>query len=187
MGRPNGIPCSEEHKKLISRLFKGKKKSPKTHCNRGHELTNSNLYVAPGSGKRCCRECRSANSKVCNARDKVRIKETRRARRLHHRAPCESPENRRAVNLKSIGWTQELFDSTMAEQSNKCAICRKEMNLEPVQNAARACADHVHSIPPKPRGVLCSNCNRGVGFLQDKAELLRIAAKYLDEYREGKA
>lgn len=29
----------------------------KTHCHRGHEFTEENTYVAPGSGRRTCRTC----------------------------------------------------------------------------------------------------------------------------------
>lgn len=29
-----------------------------THCKRGHELTEANTYVKPGTGRRECRKCR---------------------------------------------------------------------------------------------------------------------------------
>jgi hypothetical protein len=32
-------------------------KGPRTHCKRGHELSGANIYVAPSTGARACREC----------------------------------------------------------------------------------------------------------------------------------
>jgi|HubBroStandDraft_6_1064221.scaffolds.fasta_scaffold00861_21 hypothetical protein len=32
--------------------------SDKTHCDSGHEFTEANTYVYPGTGKRACRDCR---------------------------------------------------------------------------------------------------------------------------------
>jgi len=158
---------------------------PKTHCKRGHELTPSNLYVAPGDSKRHCRECRKENSKTDNVKNRLHRAGTQRARRRHHRVPSESPEAKRSTVLRSIGWTQELFDAVMVEQSNKCAICRKEMNLKPVQNAARACADHAHCVPPKPREILCSTCNTALGLLKEDPEIMRAMIDYTLKHRGG--
>jgi len=35
-----------------------KRDKPRTHCTRGHTLTEDNIYIAPGDGKRQCRVCR---------------------------------------------------------------------------------------------------------------------------------
>lgn len=35
----------------------------KSHCLRGHPLSGDNLYIAPKSGARCCRECRRTQAK----------------------------------------------------------------------------------------------------------------------------
>jgi hypothetical protein len=40
----------------------------KTHCNRGHELTGSNLLIDVGTRKRRCRECRNRDRRVQAAR-----------------------------------------------------------------------------------------------------------------------
>jgi hypothetical protein len=55
-----------------------------------------------------------------------------------------------------------------------CAICR-----QPERTPGRALAvDHDHATG-EVRGLLCGNCNRGIGFLGDSAELLESAAGYL--------
>ena len=65
-----------------------------------------------------------------------------------------NPELKKRASLKELGWTLELFYSTKDKQDNRCAICRKVLNMDKKQNGARACADHEHSVPPKPRGNL---------------------------------
>ena len=41
--------------------------------------------------------------------------------------------------------------------------------------------DHNHSTG-QIRGLLCSLCNFGIGYLKDSPDLLRKAAQYLDDY-----
>lgn len=44
-------------------------KAPATHCNRGHELTPSNIYQAPSGGYRSCRLCRDRRYQERKARN----------------------------------------------------------------------------------------------------------------------
>ena len=46
--------------------------SSKTHCPRGHEYTDSNTYISPGSRKRGCRACRNIASVEYLSRKKSR-------------------------------------------------------------------------------------------------------------------
>ena len=66
------------------------------------------------------------------------------------------------------------------EQGGKCKICNTEgFKLSP--NADNnLVVDHCHSTG-KVRGMLCHNCNRALGLLQDKTEYLENALKYLEE------
>jgi len=64
-----------------------------------------------------------------------------------------------------------------AVQDNKCAICRgnqrnKRTNYFDV--------DHNHKTG-KVRGLLCTNCNQGIGKFQDNKELLLHAYNYLED------
>jgi hypothetical protein len=61
---------------------------------------------------------------------------------------------------------------SLIEKSNGvCAICGKKENK-------KLAIDHCHTTN-KLRGLLCSKCNRGLGYFDDKIELLEKAIKYL--------
>lgn len=57
-------------------------------------------------------------------------------------------------------------------QGGFCAICQKN---EPVH------VDHDH-VTGVVRGILCFNCNRGLGKLGDDVNLLRRALTYLENH-----
>jgi hypothetical protein len=93
-----------------------------------------------------------------------------------------NPTSKKRGHLKLLGWTLELFNKVLEEQKGKCAICSKDLNLDKKQNGARACADHEHCIPPKHRGILCTNCNAMLGQAQENTDILRAGAVYLEKF-----
>ena len=80
-------------------------------------------------------------------------------------------KNRR---LRRRGATQQMYDVMYEAQRGCCALCN-----EPEEKFAWLCIDHDHDTG-KIRGLLCPNCNRGIGLLRDNADLLRKAATYID-------
>lgn len=78
----------------------------------------------------------------------------------------------RKSQLKTYyGITEEDYERMFKEQEGKCAICgltsKKKLNI-----------DHCH-ISGKVRGLLCWNCNIGLGYFKDNLENLQNAIKYL--------
>jgi len=63
-------------------------------------------------------------------------------------------------------------------QSRGCMICGRKAGL--IQNQLHF--DHDH-ITGEVRGLLCNQCNRGIGYLRDDPELIMKAYKYLTEPR----
>lgn len=80
--------------------------------------------------------------------------------------------------LIKIGWTQKSVEEAKLAQNNRCAICTKVF-----KNSKETHADHIHSAPPVPRGLLCSCCNHALGLFQDNSTILRMAAIYIDRYK----
>jgi hypothetical protein len=62
------------------------------------------------------------------------------------------------------------FDELVRQQGGVCAICGRD---EPEH------VDHSHDTG-EVRGILCFNCNGGLGQFRDSIDALRAAAAYLD-------
>jgi recombination endonuclease VII len=96
----------------------------------------------------------------------------------HHNARGrESRERRggqRAYHLKGrYGITLSDLHDLIARQNGLCAICFRMIDTSHV--------DHDHETG-KVRGVLCFNCNGGLGQFRDDPGLLVQAASYLEEH-----
>lgn len=130
-------------------LGRGGFNKTKTHCPKGHEYSEENTYFNP-QGRRMCRTCARANS------------------------------NRQAI--KKYGITVEQFNEMLEKQENQCKICSIDLS----HSRSAICVDHDHSCCPTStacgrcvRGLLCHDCNTGLGRFKDSPELLRKAAEYL--------
>lgn len=75
----------------------------------------------------------------------------------------------------NYGIEHGTYDTLLAKQDSKCAICR---TTEPGSRLNRFPIDHCHTSG-KVRGLLCENCNRGLGLFQDNKSLLSNAIAYL--------
>lgn len=83
---------------------------------------------------------------------------------------------RKSALKSTYGLTLEDFDRMLAAQGGACAICKTCVPGGP----GRFSVDHCHTTG-RVRGLLCNNCNRGIGGLKDDANLLRAAIAYLEE------
>lgn len=101
-----------------------------------------------------CKECTKANRK------KRYNKTTTRKRNLE----------------KNFGLDALSIYATHFElQKGVCAICGSAEN----GRYKHLSIDHCHSSG-RIRGLLCNNCNRGIGLLKDSPTLLRKAAEYIE-------
>lgn len=75
---------------------------------------------------------------------------------------------------KYYGISLTEYDEILTKQNGVCAIC----NTKPkTKNLA---VDHDHTTN-RVRGLLCSNCNTGLGLFKDEPNLLKKSIKYLKE------
>jgi hypothetical protein len=87
--------------------------------------------------------------------------------------------NRRRLSLQRLyGITLEQYDEFLLSQNGGCKICERK------DTGSSRCkffhVDHDHTTG-KVRGLLCNNCNRGIGYLADSPERLLKAAEYVRE------
>lgn len=88
-----------------------------------------------------------------------------------------SPERKEArfynVIKYKYGITKEKYWELYNSQSGKCAICEQDFDL------FKANVDHNHTNG-KVRGLLCGNCNYGIGNFFDSVEYLFNVINYLN-------
>ena len=77
---------------------------------------------------------------------------------------------------KYYGITSEQYRHLHDVQKGVCAICHRPN----VTDKQALNVDHCHKTL-KVRGLLCANCNRGLGLFQDNPMLMERAATYLKE------
>jgi hypothetical protein len=74
------------------------------------------------------------------------------------------------------GITTVEYNNMFTAQNGKCAICGKHQS----ELTKTLAVDHDHKSSVV-RGLLCQNCNAGIGFLNDDVDIIRAAADYLDQ------
>lgn len=89
---------------------------------------------------------------------------------------CSTPCRMRSRRHEAYGLTKAELDLLLA-QHEQCAICQaSEWGRKGPQ------VDHDH-VTGAVRGVLCINCNNGLGRFGDDPARLRAAAEYLERVR----
>jgi hypothetical protein len=77
---------------------------------------------------------------------------------------------------RKFGIGVKEYNDLFVLQNGCCAICRKHQS----EFRWRLAVDHNHATKAI-RGLLCLNCNSAIGKLQDDPELIRAAARYVEE------
>lgn len=84
---------------------------------------------------------------------------------------------RRRDLVDKYGISLEIFNQMKLDQDNRCKICN---NITEKLNV-----DHCHDTE-LVRGLLCSNCNWGLGNFKDNSQYLLQAIKYLQDTNTDK-
>lgn len=136
--------------------------------------------------KRCCKEPRKEyeykDNKVCASCKQEKAVSNFSKNKLSKTGKssycllCEAERHSKFV-IHSYGITLIEHLNMLKFQDFKCAICNC------VGNRALG-IDHCHTSG-KVRGLLCNNCNTGLGMFKDSQDLLLIAAAYLEHNRSN--
>jgi hypothetical protein len=84
------------------------------------------------------------------------------------------PEMRADQRRRVYGLAPGAYDALLTEQDGKCAICQKFTKLG---------VDHDHDSGAV-RGLLCGNCNIGIGNLRDDIGVITGALNYLEKFQK---
>lgn len=78
-----------------------------------------------------------------------------------------------------LGAPPEVVEALIEQQDFKCSICREPLKL----GTRYVHVDHDH-ITKKVRGILCHQCNAGLGMFKDNVSFLSAAISYLEEHSD---
>ena len=113
-------------------------------------------YYQEKSGRKRCANCQRERMKK------------------YYATPAYKQRHRESDRFRRRGCTEEEYTKRLIEQNEECAICGKKLGQ-------KLRIDHNHTTG-KLRGLLCDNCNWGLGNFKDNTELLKNAILYLEKY-----
>lgn len=162
--------------------------------------TGRKFYVSPTPCKKCGGQIKFVSSHGCHycgmkagreklkagALDKYKTPEKEAARRDRWRK--NNKEKYADQWLRSCikrldlteTFTAEDYWSMVEKQEGVCSVCEQECPK------GRLAIDHDHKTG-KVRGLLCRNCNLGLGYFQDNTRFLEQAVLYLKQHSSDNA
>lgn len=93
---------------------------------------------------------------------------------------CERERYHRSSIQRLYNLTIQEYEKLLKSQNHRCAICESKIGNS---KTSRLFVDHCHTTNII-RGLLCSNCNHGLGQFKDSPKLLKRAISYLTSNRE---
>src|SRR5271166_4215217 len=83
--------------------------------------------------------------------------------------------------LKKYGLTEEDCRAWLVKQGDACAVCRMPLSIMDrfTIDHDHKCCDSVKTCGKCVRGILCVNCNAGLGNFDDNPDLMLLAIEYL--------
>ena len=140
-----------------------------TQCLADKEFFEFSLVKNTDRYRNRCKPCRALNAREKRKDPKQKKKNKEYKKRTYSKRKVKHLALKQRYNI-SI----EDFDKILERQNGVCAICFQE---EGFKNRSLA-VDHCHTTG-KIRGLLCGNCNQGIGNLRDSVNYLQNAIKYL--------
>jgi len=106
-------------------------------------------------------------------------------KKYHNSEACKKSREkyRKTDKCKELTWGYRIkakygisvaeYNKLFQKQNGVCAICGRT-------NKRRLVVDHNH-ITGEVRGLLCDNCNKGIGLMGDSIPLFEKAIKYISK------
>lgn len=158
---PKGTPLGDITNGKVCPRCSEHKPLDQYHRNRSHS-SGYNVY---------CRPCAAEKQKNRKARDPEYV--ARKGREWR----AKNPERARDLLLRHhYGVEIGTYARMLAEQNGQCAICG--ITDPGLPRYTRFHLDHCHDSK-KIRGLLCHNCNVGLGHFFNSPDLLTKAIRYL--------
>ena len=162
-------------------------------CKECHKLPPVRPKETLPAGKKRCSKCGKVKEKeafhkdksrpdgvACSCKECAKVYESANREKIKKRKVAYNAKNRERKKwwfiLKTYGLTQDAYIEILKSQCGACAICGKTE-----EGSGRALSvDHNHDTG-KVRGILCSDCNVGLGLFRDDIQCLHNAIDYLSQ------
>lgn len=156
------------------------------HCNKEKELSEFHKSKNNPDGLTyTCKLCRNREQSDLrmfkyNTDLQYRQKTNQYNNEAQRKRNLKNPLYKINQSLKSrYGITLKEYNEKFIHQKGLCKICNKsETQLDLNGNIKRLHVDHNHKTG-KVRGLLCSECNTGIGKFKDDISLLEKVIEYL--------
>jgi hypothetical protein len=144
-------------------------------CEQTKPLTEYSRKAASKDGHQpLCKCCATTEHLEWNRKNPEKVREYAKRQRAKDPAKFKRKQNRAMLKYRH-GLTPEDKMTMFEAQEGGCSICGDAMEVE-----SKSChVDHDHSTG-KLRGLLCRECNRGLGAFRDNVESLEAAINYLE-------
>lgn len=142
------------------------------NCNK--ELSDNSFYKSSTNKDGLaiyCRDCDRERNKKYRESHPDYAKEYRSRNIEKARA-----RGRDVLMKRKYGIDYSEFIAMSNKQNNKCAICGNDLDMGKLTHV-----DHDHKTG-KVRGILCRNCNHGLGNFMDDISLMAKAIDYLRKF-----
>ena len=147
---------------------------------------SDHLLSIPWSCRACGETDESKRARAVGVGYRCRACLTAAVREWAAEHPEEFEERKRSSHLrKSFGITSEQYEKILAKQGGGCAICGATTDDigHPTQRHLHVDHDHETGLV---RGILCFNCNRGLGSFHEDVFVLANALDYLQSATQEK-
>ena len=128
-----------------------------------HKYFYSDYRTKDGLQARC-KTCMNTNHKKYYENHKEEIRAYKRKYKEKHKQRYKEQRL-----IRNYGITLKQYNKIFNQQKGVCAICEQDSKLY---------VDHNHSTK-RVRGLLCNNCNNGLGRFKDNINFLENAIQYL--------
>lgn len=152
-----------------------------TKCNTEKPLEQYGVDKTTKDGYRySCKECYNAQQReyARNNKDLIKFRNAAKAeqRKAYYQSDKGIESSRKAHLKRAFGITLEQYNIMLQYQNGVCNICKQK---ETSNKNNFLSIDHCHTTGVI-RGLLCSDCNRGIGLLKDNKENLINAIKHIE-------
>lgn len=154
-------------------------------CNKCGETKSLEFFYerTNGNPQSWCIDCQKRSDRIrldepdAKKRNRKRVKEWSK----------NNPDRVRARNLRKFNLGEDpvrVYEEILAAQGGGCAICGAKPGSRKLDvDHDHSCCDRNGSCGECVRGLLCINCNHGIGKFLDDPEILLKAAGYLLKWK----